>query len=144
MRSASLLRIAAEAEVLRLRALIKRQARRGMYGAVAAIFAAAVLTLAEVAAWQGLRLKVEAIAATLILLGGNLAIAAVFGLLAARSTPSRTEREALRVRRDALDAARGSLAFATLVPMATHLLTARRGGRRRSWLSLIGRSERKK
>lgn len=132
MRSANLLKIAAEAEVLRLRALIKRQVRRGTYGTIAATFAVAVLTLAEVAAWQGLRLKVEAIPATLILLGINLLIAAVFGLLAARSTPSRTEQEALRVRRQALDAARGSLAFATLVPTATHLLTARRRYFRRS------------
>ncbi len=139
MRSTNLLKIAAEAEVLRLRALIKRQARRGTYGAVAAIFAVAVLTLAEVAAWQGLRLKVEGIAATLILLGINLVFAAVFGLLAARSAPGRTEQEALRVRRDALDAARGSLAFATLVPTATHLLTSRRSNGRRSWLSFMGR-----
>lgn len=132
MRSANLVKIAAEAEVLRLRALIKRQVRRGTYGTIAATFAVAVLTLAEVAAWQGLRLKVEAIPATLILLGINLLIAAVFGLMAARSTPSRTEQEALRVRRQALDAARGSLAFATLVPTATHLLTARRRYFRRS------------
>jgi hypothetical protein len=116
VRSINLLKIAAEAEWLRLQALMKRQALRGAYGAIAAPFGVAVLTLAEVAAWQGLRLKVAAIAATLILLGIDLAIAAIFGVLAARSAPSRTEREALRVRREALDAARSSLAFATLLP----------------------------
>ena len=57
MRSVDLLKIAAEAEWLRLRALMKRQARRGTYGATAALFALAVLTLAEVAAWQALRLS---------------------------------------------------------------------------------------
>jgi hypothetical protein len=45
------------------------------------------------------------ISTTLILLGINVVIAAIFGALAARSSPSHTEREALRVRRQALDAA---------------------------------------
>lgn len=139
MRSVNLLKIAAEAEWLRLQALMKRQVLRGVYGTVAALFALAVLTLAEVAAWQGLRLEVTAIAATLILLGINLALAAIFGYLAARSAPGHPEREALRVRREALDAARGSLAFTALVPVATHLLTGRRRNRRRSWWSLLGR-----
>ena len=75
MRSINLLKVAAEAEGLRLRALMKRQALRGAYGAIATLFAIAVLTLAEVAAWQGLRLKVAAIAATLILLGIDLVLA---------------------------------------------------------------------
>ena len=139
MRSVNLLKLAAEAEGLRLRELMKRQALRGAYGAIAALFALAVLTLAEVAAWQGLRLKVAAIAATLILLGIDLILAAIFGYLAARSSPGSTEREALHVRRQALDAARGSLALTALVPITTNLLTARRKGHRRSWLSLFGR-----
>jgi len=37
----------------------------------------------------------------------NLAIAAACGVLAARTTPGHTECEALRVRRQALEAARG-------------------------------------
>ena len=87
MRSVNLLKIAAEAEWLRLRELMKRQALRGAYGAIAALFGFAVLTLAEVAAWQALRLKLAAIAATLILLGIDLVLAATFGYLATRSTP---------------------------------------------------------
>jgi hypothetical protein len=115
--------------------------RRGAasYGGIAALFALAVLTLAEVAAWQALRLKVAAIPATLILLGANLALVAIFGVLAARSAPGREEREAMQVRRQALDAARGSLAFTALAPMATHLLIGRRSTRRRSWRSRLGR-----
>jgi hypothetical protein len=134
VRSINLLKIATEAELLRLRALITRQARRGVFGAVAAIFALVVLALAEVAAWQALRLKFQPIPTTLVLLGINLAIAAVFGAMAARSAPSHTEQEALRVRRQALEAARGSLAFSAALPAATRLLRARRTGRRRSWL----------
>jgi len=107
MRSINLLKVAAEAELLRLRALLARQGRRAAFGAVAAIFMLGVLVLAEITGWQVLRLYVAPIPTTLILLGINFAIAALFGALAARSSPSHTEREALQVRRQALDAAGG-------------------------------------
>jgi hypothetical protein len=103
MRSVDLLKIALEAELLRLRAMLARQGRRAAFAFAGLVFALAVLACAELAGWQGLRLRVEAIPATLILLGINLVIAAVFGLLAARSSPGHAEREALRVRQQALN-----------------------------------------
>jgi hypothetical protein len=140
VRSINLLKLAFDAEVLRLRAMAARQGCRAAFGAVALVLALAVLALAEVAGWQGLRLCVEAIAATLILLGINLAVAAVFGLLAARSSPGHAEQEALRVRQQALEAARGSLFFTAAAPAATALLGFdRRRGRRQSWLRLFRR-----
>ena len=140
MRSINLLRLALDAEMLRLRAMATRQGRRAAFGSVAFIFALAVLAFAEIAGWQGLRLRVEAIPTTLILLGINLVIAAVFGLLAARSSPGLAEREALQVRRQALDAVRGSLLLTAALPAATTLLGFdRRGGRRRSWYRLFRR-----
>ena len=138
MRSISLLKFALEAEILRLRAMVKRQGRRAAFGSTAFIFALAVLALGEIAGWQGLRLRFEAISATLILLGINLVIAVVFGLLAARSSPGHAEQEARRIRQQALDAARGSLFITAAVPVATTLLGFdRRGGRRRSWVRLF-------
>jgi len=136
VRSINLLKIAAEAELLRLRALLARQGRRAAFGIVAVIFTLGVLVLAEMAGWQVLRLYVAPISATLILLGINLVITAIFGALAARSSPSHTEREALRVRRQALDAARGTLSFTAAVPVASTLL---RLGRRRGkpWRSMF-------
>ena len=136
MRSINLLKIAAEAELLRLRALLTRQGRRAAFGIVAVIFTLGVLVLAEMASWQVLRLYVAPISATLILLGITLVITAIFGALAARSSPSHTEREALRVRRQALDAARGTLSFTAAVPVASTLL---RLGRRRGkpWRSMF-------
>jgi hypothetical protein len=140
VRSINLLRLALDAEMLRLRAMATRQGRRAAFGSVALVFALAVLAFAEIAGWQGLRLRVEAIPTTLILLGINLVIAAVFGLLAARSSPGLAEREALQVRRQALDAVRGSLLFTAALPAATTLLGFdRRGGRRRSWSRLFRR-----
>ena len=99
--------------------MMARQGRRAAFAVIALIFALAVLALAEATGWLALRLRVEAIPATLILLGINLVIAAIFGVLAARSSPGHTEQEALRVRRQALDAARGTLAFTAAVPAVT-------------------------
>jgi hypothetical protein len=126
MRAVDLARIAAEAEILRLRHLLKRQGRRAAFGLVAVIFGLGVLVLANVAGWQILRLYVPPIYATLILLGVNLVLAAIFGILAARSSSSRAEREALDVRRRALHEARSSLALGALVPVAGALLRSRR------------------
>lgn len=81
-----------------------------------------------------LRLYLVALPATLILLGINLVVAAIFGFLAARSSLGHTEREALRVRRQALEAARGSLAFTA----ATTLLRPGARKPRRRWLGLFG------
>jgi hypothetical protein len=138
VRSFNLLRVAAEAELLRLRAMLVRQGRRAAFGAVAVIFVLAALTLGEGAGLQVLRFYVAPISATLILLGINLAIAAVFGGLAARSAPGRVEREALRVRRQAVDAARGALTLTSALPVAMTLLglRRRRGERGRSLFGL--------
>jgi hypothetical protein len=131
VRSINLLRIAAEAELLRLRTMLARQGRRAAFGVVALIFVLGVLVLGEVAGWQVLRLYVASISATLILLGINFLIAAVFGGLAARFSPGRAEREAFRVRQQALDAARGALSLTAAVPVGGTLLRLwrRRGGR---------------
>ena len=51
VRSVSLLKIAAEAELLRYRCMAARQGRRAAFGAVALVFVMAVLVLGEVAAW---------------------------------------------------------------------------------------------
>jgi hypothetical protein len=136
VRSLNLLKLALDAEILRLRAMLARQGRRAAFGGVAIVFALAVLALAEVAGWQGLHLRVEAIAATFILLGINLVIAAIFGLFAARASPAHAELEALRVRQEALDAARGSFLLTAAVPAATRLLGF---GRRGSWLPFTRR-----
>jgi hypothetical protein len=134
VRSINILKVAAEAELLRLRLLLARQGRRAAFGVIAVIFMLGMLVLAEVAGWQLLRLYVEPISATLTLLGINFVIAALFGMLAARSSPGHAEREALRIRRQALDAAQGALSLTAAVPVASTLLRLGRrgGGRRRS------------
>jgi hypothetical protein len=94
--------------------MLKRQGMRVAFGLAALVFVLGALVLANVAGWQVLRLYVLAIPAALIMLGINLLIAAIFGLTAARSSPSHTEREALDLRRRALQEAQSSLALGAL------------------------------
>ena len=126
MNSLGLLRVAAEAELLRIRILLKRQAWRGAYGGIAGVFGLSVLAVANVLVWQLLRLAFGPIETTAILLGINLALMAIFGWLAARSTPSLAEREALRVRQDALSGARNSLLLTGAVMAGRGYLNRRR------------------
>src|ERR1700712_5266150 len=125
MRATNLAKVAAQAEILRLQYFLKRQGIRAAFGVVALIFLVAVLVFANVLGWQVAHLYVSAIYASLIMLGVNLVIAAVFGALASRSTPSREEQEALDLRRQALHEARNSLALGALVPVAGMLLRGR-------------------
>jgi hypothetical protein len=120
--------------------MLARHGRRAAFGAVSLIFMLGVLVLGEAAGWQVLRLYVRAISATLIILGVNFVIAAVFGAFAAWSSPGHAEREALRVRRDALDAAHGALSITAAIPIGSALLRllGRRSGRRRPFLR-VGR-----
>jgi len=113
--------------------MLMRQGMRAAYGLIAALFAVGVLVLMNVAGWQVLRWYVQPVYATLILLGVNTVIAAIFAVLAARSSPSHAEREALRIRQQAIHEARGSLALTAIVPIAGAVLRARRSQPRR-WL----------
>jgi 4-amino-4-deoxy-L-arabinose transferase-like glycosyltransferase len=131
MRAANLAKVAAEAELLRIQHMLKRQGVRAAFGLVAVLFAISVLVLAHVAGWQVLQLYVLPIYATLILLVFDLVIAAVFGLLAVRSSPSHAEREALAIRQRALHEARSSLALGALIPLAGSLLRLRRDDTRK-------------
>jgi len=131
MRAVNLAKVGAEAEILRLRHLLKRQGMRAAFGLVAVLFALGALVLAHVAGWQVLQLYVPPIYATLILLGVDLVIAAIFGILAARSSPSGAERDALEIRQRALHEARNSLAVGALIPLAGTLLRTRRNDTRK-------------
>lgn len=131
MRTVNLVKVAAQAEVLRLQHMMKRQGMRVVYGLIAAIFAMGVLVFAHAAVWQLLRLNMDALYATLILLVIDLVLAAVFGLMAAKSSPKQAEREALDVRQRALREARNSLALTAIVPIAGTLLRSRRRGKQK-------------
>jgi Ni/Fe-hydrogenase subunit HybB-like protein len=129
MRTTNLIKVAAQAEMLRIQHMLKRQGIRAAFGFAALVFVIGALVLANVVGWQVARMYVEPIYASLIMLGVNLLIAVVFGLLAARSSPSRHETDAIEIRKRALREARGSVALSAVVPIAGALLRARRGSK---------------
>jgi uncharacterized membrane protein len=123
LRPLRLARIAAEAEGLRLRYIARRTAIRAVIGLIALVFLLGALAFFHIAFWFWLRRHFESPATSLIVAGADLLIALLCGLLAARSSPSRLEREALDVRRRALENATSTLAYTTLAAQALRLGT---------------------
>jgi len=131
MRPFRLARIAAEAESVRLHGMISRIVTRAVLGFVALLFLLGAVVFVHVAAWYEIRIGLnQSYLTTAGILGGaDLVLAVVFGLLAARSSPSRVEIEALEVRSKAIEGLGSAL---TLGQMALPLLRLLAGfGRRK-------------
>ena len=109
MRAVELAKVAASAEALRLRRMARRQGLRAAFGAVAAIFAVAVLVALHVVGWHLFAGYVTPVQASLILLVVDVVIMAVFGVLAMRDTPDAIEQEALAIRQQAVIDMKASL-----------------------------------
>jgi hypothetical protein len=131
MRPFRLARIAAEAESVRLHGMISRIVMRAVLAFVALLFLLGAMVFVHIAAWYEIRISLnQSYLATAGILGGaDLVLAVVIGLLAARSSPSRVEIEALEVRRKAIEGLGSAL---TLGQMALPLLRLLAGfGRRK-------------
>ena len=115
MRAVQQLRLAAEAEGLRLRRMARRTATRIVLGCIALVLLLAALAVGHVAAWFWLREVMAARFAALVLTGVDLLIAVILGVLAARSAPGRVELEALELRRRALQDAAGALTLSAVM-----------------------------
>jgi hypothetical protein len=133
MRIVELARTALQAELLRYKAMAARLGIRAACGVAGLVFVLAVLAMLEAALWQVIATYILPIYATLSMMGVNLVIAAGFGFFAMRSTPGRTEIEALAVRKQAVTGMQRSAAFGALVPIATAVWRnrGRSSGRRR-------------
>lgn len=114
MRALRLARIAAEAEGLRLRHRTRRAVMRGMLMLIALGFLLGAVIFCHIAAWFWLRFYWAPLGCALILAGADLVLAALLALLAARSSPSRIEIEALAVRQRAMDNITSTLALSAL------------------------------
>jgi hypothetical protein len=115
VRTVELGRTAAQAELLRIKRLIRRQAKRGVWGAVAAVFAIAVLVMIHVVAFMILAPLVTPVWSAVIVLAFDLVMLAIFGVMAASSKPDRIETQAREVRDLALLEMRESMAVSALL-----------------------------
>lgn len=123
MRTLRLARIALEAEGLRLRQRARRGAFRLALLAIASGFLLAAAGFGHAAVWFWLRLHWDAPEAASLIGGGDVVLAAFFGLLAARSSPGAIEREALAVRRSAIESAVGTYALSAITLQVLGLVT---------------------
>jgi hypothetical protein len=104
MRPVRLAQIAAEAETVRWQAFAARTFARLVCACIALVFVIGALTFAHLAGWYWLRISWGLnFYETALLLGGfDLVVAALLLFIASRSGLSRTEREALEVRKQAV------------------------------------------
>lgn len=130
MRTVDLTKIAAQAELLRVRRYSRRTAVRAAFGAVAGVFVIAALAAAHVVIV--LALPFQPIEAILIVGGGDLVIALVLGLLAMRDQPDQVEIQAQEVKQAALTELRELMALTAVVAPVLRLV----GGRKAYGLAL--------
>ncbi|MBV8096374.1 MAG: hypothetical protein JOY71_15180 [Acetobacteraceae bacterium] len=101
MRTLDLARIAAEAELLHRKQQVRRLAFRAVYGAIALVFLLAALGWGHWASFVALNLVLSAWLSALIVVGVDVLLAVIFGIMAATGGPGRIEREALQLRKEA-------------------------------------------
>ena len=123
MRTLRLARIALEAEGLRLRHRARRGAVRLILFAIAGGFLLAGAAFGHAAVWFWLRLHWDPPQAAGLVVGGDVVLATFFALIAARSSAGAIEREALAVRRRAIESAVGTYAVSAMTLQLLGLVT---------------------
>ena len=127
MRLVSLGRLAWKAELLRIRLMLRRQAMRIVWAAVAGIFSLFLLAMAHIAAYEFLAATMVHGWAALVVAGADLLLLAIFGLLAGVSRPGVEEREAERIsRRARLELVDAGRTFAVVAPVVRAVGGSRR------------------
>ena len=114
MRPFRLARAAVEAEGLRLRLKARRTVVRSVQFCFALILLLAALAFSHVALWAWLRETMSEQSVALIFAGGDLFLGLILVLMAARFGASMAEREALAVRRRALEDVWSSVTLSAL------------------------------
>lgn len=114
MRAIRLARVAAQAEALRLRHLLRRQVTRVALAAVAAVFALGALIALHIAGAMALAEHISVIQSVLVVAGADAVVAIVLLAVAARDVPGAVEREALQLRRTAVAQAMDAVVLATI------------------------------
>lgn len=114
MRAFRLTAASLEAERVLLTLQAQRTARRAIFGAVAGILACAALAMLHVLAWVWLESWTPLQRAG-ALLGADVALAAIFGALAAYSRPGPQEIEARVLRDTAFAQAKASFSLLPLI-----------------------------
>jgi hypothetical protein len=116
MLAAQLAKAAAQAEKLRVEALVQRQAKRSVYAGIAVVFSLGVFALVHVAVELAFAPAIGALQVTLLLAVFDMFAAVALFSVAARSRPGKIEIEAEYLRRRALGQLRDEISFVALIP----------------------------
>jgi hypothetical protein len=111
-----LAKAAAQAEKLRVEALVERQARRSVYAGVGVMFSLGVFALLHVAAELAFAPALGALQVTILLAVFDMFAAAILFSVAARSRPGKIEIEAEYLRRRALGQLKDEISLVALLP----------------------------
>ncbi len=114
MRAIRLARVAAQAEALRLRQLLRRQVTLVALAAFAGVFALGALIALHIAGAGALAEHISVIQSVLVVAGADAVVAIVLLAVAARDVPGAVEREALQLRRTAVAQAMDAVVLATI------------------------------
>jgi hypothetical protein len=125
MRTVTLARVAAEAEGLYIKGMIRRQVRRVVFAIVGGVFFMAALGVAHAVAWTLLTPYLAPLYALLAILGFDVLLGVIMLALAASDRPSATEREALEIRHKATSQLGSSLASFMMLRPLIRLLPGR-------------------
>jgi hypothetical protein len=125
IRPLRLVRVAAQAQGLALRRQLAGVLRRAVMAVIAALFAVGALIIIHIIGYMALRtyLHFQPIPAASIVLGVDVLVAVIFGVLAGMSSVDPILQEAVRVRDQSLEQARQSLTLASMVAPLTRLLS---------------------
>ena len=124
MRTTRLASVAAQSEILLLKRNARSGIRRGIYGAVAAVFGIGALILIHVLGYMALVqfAHFTSFVCAAIVLGVDLVLVLVFGLLASGAVKDPVAEEARALRDQSLAQLRESLQAAALLRPAARLL----------------------
>ena len=124
MRTVRLARVAAQAEILLVKRIVTGLVRRAIYGAVAAVFALALLVGLHIIVALSLvdYTRLSPVLSVAIVAAFDLVVVIIFGLLAAGEVKDPVIAEARRVRDQSLEQARATLTMASLLAPATRLV----------------------
>jgi hypothetical protein len=111
-----LAKAAAQAEKLRVEALVRRQARRAVYAGVGIVFSLGAFAVLHAAVVIALAPSIGALQVTILLAVFDMFAAAVALSMAARSRPGKIEIEAEYLRRRALRTFKEEMSFVALLP----------------------------
>lgn len=116
LRPVGLVRVAAEAEGLRIKRQIGRSVTRVMLLLIALVFLVGAVVFAHVAAYYLIRLQLlwTQYSAAGVIAGADFVLALVLVAMSLTSRPGRVEREALEIRRRALANIGSTMAISTM------------------------------